>query len=488
MENKLYYGDNLEILRNDIADNSVDLIYLDPPFNSKADYNMLFKEENGTKSVAQVKAFSDFWHWDRKAQDTYDELINNPKYPEKLKKLIIAYDTFLGHNDLFAYLVMLTIRLVEMRRVLKDTGTLYLHCDPTASHYIKLVMDNVFGHSCYLNEIIWSYRTGGAGKRWFSRKHDIIFYYSKSNKYNFYPLKERVYYEKSFFTQNIDEKGRYYADVLLRDVFDGVINLVNEKQKKVECISVKPVINLSKERLGYPTQKPVGLLEVLIRAATNEGDLVLDPFCGCGTALDAAEKLHRRWIGMDITHVAVGVIKNRIIETYPDAKFGIIGEPTDLEGAKELANQDRFQFQAWALSLMGATPSDKMSGDHGIDGTLRNTYMGKNYYGIIQVKSGKVSPRDIRDLKGTINTQKADYGIFITLENPSKDMITEAVSSGNLKCDWGEEIPKVQILTIEELLNNKKPELPAPPNKYNTAKKGKRANKESIQKSIDDSI
>ena len=535
MENKLYYGDNLEILRKYIPDNSVDLIYLDPPFNSKANYNMIFKEKNGTKSVAQIKAFSDFWHWDEEAQKTYEELVNNAGYPEKLKKLIIAYDTFLGHNDLFAYLVMLAIRLVELHRVLKDTGSLYLHCDPTASHYIKLVLDAIFGPTLFLNEIIWKRQTAKKGsqfdKRSFGNQFDSILVYNKTKSYKFKIPKIQLDPEtmsKKF--NRVDKNGRRFRtdritlpqEMARKNLIyeykgftppygwmvskDKLIQMDKENKifwtkddkpyrkyfmdeyegQEVSNVWVDIPIASGNERLGYPTQKPLALLERIITASSDEGDLVLDPFCGCGTALDAAEKLHRNWIGMDITHIAIHVIGKRLKERYQSTQFKIIGEPTDLEGARELAMQDRFQFQAWALSLINATPSDKMSGDHGIDGTIHHSLMGKNYFGIIQVKSGKVGPRDIRDLKGTINTQKADYGIFITLESPTKDMMTEVVSSGHLKDNIIGEMPKIQAITIEDLLKNRKPEFPAPPNNYNVAKRGKRNKKESVQKSIDD--
>jgi site-specific DNA-methyltransferase (adenine-specific) len=541
MTNTLYYGDNLEILRKYIKDNSVDLIYLDPPFNSKANYNVIFMEENGNKPVSQIKAFSDFWHWDQEAQKTLENIMNSQEYPEKLKKLISALDTFLGRNDLFAYLVMIAIRLVELRRVLKNTGSLYLHCDPTASHYIKLVLDAIFGPKNFVNEIIWKRTTNPKGSQFKAKKYgqatDSIFLYSKSQDYKFNLSAVKKKLDPDELREkynNTDEKGPFYAGPIVRNAGMGPRpNLVYEykgytpppsgwrlsKDKLIELDKKgdlgwsknkkpfrklrpknddgEPLYNLwtdikrlyggSPETLGYPTQKPEALLERIITASSDEGDLVLDPFCGCGTALDAAEKLHRNWIGIDVTHIAIHVIKKRLKERYPDAKFTIIGEPNDLAGAKELALQDRFQFQLWALALINATPSEKKSGDQGIDGTLRLYYLSKKYFGIVQVKSGHVKPADIRDLKGTMKRENADFSIFITLEEPTDSMKTEAISEGYLDTAYGgDKILKIQIITIQDLLNDKKPMLPLPPANYNVAQKGKRERKQYIQKSIDE--
>ncbi len=458
MDNTLYYGDNLEILRKYIKDESVNFIYLDPPFNSKANYNVLFKDEKG-ESKAQIQAFTDFWQWDDESAKTYDYLVTNPNVPAKISNLISALHSFLGQNEMSAYLVMMAVRLLEMKRVLKQDGSLYLHCDPTASHYIKLILDAIFGDENFRNEIIWAYRTGGAGKHWFASKHDTIFFYSKSSACKFKPLKERVYYDKPFFKQKQDEKGRYYADVLLRDVLEGEINIVNE-YGKIEVINVKPVLNLSKERLGYPTQKPVGLLEILIKASISKGDIVLDPFCGCGTTIDAAERLGINWIGIDITHLAINLIKRRIREKYPDCKFEVIGEPKDIEGARDLALKDRYQFEWWALSLIDARPAnDKKKGaDQGVDGIilLRNPNMKEPIKTIVQVKSGHVKSDMITALKGAMERDKAKYAVFITLEEPTQPMIKEALEKGfETEPLTNEKIPKVEIITIKELLEGK---------------------------------
>ena len=470
MENTLYYGDNLEIFRKYIKDESIDLIYLDPPFNSKANYNVLFKDKSG-ESKAQVQAFTDFWQWDEESAKTYDYLVTNTNIPAKVSNLISALHSFLGQNQMSAYIVMMAIRLLEMNRVLKQSGSLYLHCDPTASHYIKLILDAVFGEENFRNEIIWAYRTGGAGKHQFASKHDTIFFYSKSSECKFKPLKERIYYDKPFFSQEQDEKGRYYADVLLRDVLEGEINIVKECGK-IEVINVKPVLNLSKERLGYPTQKPVGLLEILIRTSTAKGDIVLDPFCGCGTTIDAAERLGINWIGIDITHLAINLIKRRIKERYPNCKFEVIGEPRDIEGAIDLALKDRYQFEWWALSLIDARPAnDKKKGaDQGVDGIilLQNPNMKEPIKALVQVKSGHVKSDMITAFKGAMERDKAKYGIFITLEEPTQPMIKEALEKGfETELLTKEKIPKVEIITIKELLEGKSPKLQQVYNKIN---------------------
>ncbi len=468
MENVLYYGDNLGILKNKyyFKEDSVDMIYLDPPFNSQATYNVLFKEVGGQKSKAQKEAFTDFWNWDEQSATTLNYLITNKEVKPEVKKLLGALLSFLGNNDMTAYLVMMTVRLIEMQKVLKDTGSLYLHCDPTASHYIKLILDAIFGEENFKNEIIWAYRTGGAGKKHFARKHDIIFFYSKSDKCKFYPLKERRYYNKSFFSPLQDKEGRYYADVLLRDVLEEEINIVND-DGEIQTISVKPVLNVSKKRLGYPTQKPTGLLEILIRASSIKGEVILDPFCGCGTTIDAAEELDRNWIGIDITHLAINLIKQRLKARYPDRyKTGgieVIGEPKDINGAKQLAqvDEERYQFQWWALGLIEAIATNRKKGtDRGIDGEVYYRTPDKTIRTLVQIKSGGVHVNDIRDFAHVIDREKADFGIFITLEEPTSPMQKEAVEEDYVKDPITEQlIPKLEIITIKELLDGKKPKV-----------------------------
>ena len=319
--NTLYCGDNLEVLREHVRDESVDLIYLDPPFKSNQDYNVLFREQDDSRSVAQIKAFRDTWQWDQTAAAAYREVV---EAEGRASPVMQAFRTFLGPSDMLAYLSMMAPRLLELRRVLKPTGSLYLHCDPTASHYLKLLLDAIFGPTSFRNEIIWAYRTGGVSKRYWPRKHDVLLFYIASQHYRHQPPQERIFYEREFFTTQVDEQGQHFADVYIRDVWD----------------DVKPIINVSRERLGYPTQKPEALLERIIRASSREGDVVLDPFCGCGTAIATAQKLGRQWIGIDTAHLAINLTRYRLRDAFgadSEDTFTIIGEPGNLAGAEAFA-------------------------------------------------------------------------------------------------------------------------------------------------------
>lgn len=318
-KNKLFYGDNLHIMREHIPDESVDLIYLDPPFNSKATYNVLFAEKNGTQSGAQVTAFKDIWHWGIESEEAYHVVVTQGS--GKLADLMQALRSFLGTNDMMAYLVMMAIRLVEMKRVLKNTGSIFLHCDTTASHYLKLVMDAVFSAIYFRNEIIWYYPFAGRSKKWFPKKHDVIFWYSKSSKYIFNdtsPLVRVPITDKSVIHnyRYTDENGRRYREDPRKSGKTYRYYLDDGKLPEDVWVDIPSLHFELKERLGYPTQKPEKLLERIIAASTNEGDIVMDPFCGCGTTITAAERLNRRWIGIDITYLAVNLMRRRLVDTF----------------------------------------------------------------------------------------------------------------------------------------------------------------------------
>jgi len=474
--NVLYFGDNLEILRNRdyFPDGSIDLVYLDPPFNSKKDYNILFKENGGVESEAQIKAFTDTWHWTQTAQDTYHDIVING--PLKVGKLIGALHDAIGHNDVMAYLVMMTARLIELHRVLKPTGSLYLHCDPTASHYLKLVLDQVFGPANFRDEIIWSHQVLGSGKRMFPKQHETIFYYSKSANFVFNsddPLLRIPFSDSIRKSLKQDEKGWYYTR--------GRMTRKATAEELARKASTKTYVDISKgrlagdvwsdfvfyqpkgaERLGYPTQKPLGLLERIVAAGSNEGDIVLDPFCGCGTAVVAAHKLNRRWLGIDITHLAIALMRNRLKDSF-GIDVEVIGEPVDLAGAKALAYQDRYQFQWWALSLIKARPlgEKKKGADKGIDGVIHfiDEAGGGVKRVIVQVKSGHVGVNAVRELKAVAANEA--IGVLITLEPPTGPMKVEAVDAGYYHSPiWNKEYPKIQILTIEELLKGKTVDMP----------------------------
>lgn len=468
----LYFGDNLEILREKIPDESFDLIYLDPPFNSNRNYNVLFKE-GLQESPAQIQAFEDSWHWTREAQETFEELVgvreSETKVNEEVVNLMQALEKLVGHNDVLAYLTMMTIRLIELKRVLKNTGSIYLHCDPTASHYLKIVMDAIFGKENFQNEVIWHYRrwTGTANK--FLSMHDVLLFYTKKPRgYTFNRL-FTAYTEKS-----LKRKQHYHTRIKGDDVY---VTSIDEKGVRENDVWEIPVINSqAKERLGYPTQKPEALLERIIQASSNEGDFVFDPFCGCGTTVAVAERLNRKWVGIDISMLAINLIRHRLTKQFPDKlmKLHIEGRPKDLTGANALFKKDPFEFEYWALDLVSAVPSqsktkENMHGaDKGIDGVInfiKDVKSKDKYeYGkiIVQVKGGKVQRSDIATLKGDIDREKATGGLLITLEKPTKPMREETVSAGSYKVKLGSEMefPKVQILTVEDLLNNKKPKVP----------------------------
>ncbi|MBI4286119.1 MAG: restriction endonuclease [Chloroflexi bacterium] len=482
--NVLYFGDNLPILRNHeyFPDACVDLIYLDPPFNSKKDYNVLFKESGGVESEAQIKAFGDSWHWSKSAFEAYQEIV--VKGLPKVAKLIASLHDAIGGNDVMAYLVMMTIRLIELHRVLKPTGSLYLHCDPTASHYLKLALDQVFGPRNFLNEVIWCYSERERTLLTWNKKHDVIFYYAKErNKHKTYF--DRVLEPYSEVTKGkfkyLDEKGWY--QIRGRNVAGSPIRRADglgpEHEQQYPGLTYRqylkegvppkdwwviPIINkASAERLGYPTQKPLALLERIIKASSDDGDIVLDPFCGCGTTLVAAQKLNRKWIGIDITHLAINLMRNRLKDSFPGLKFEVIGEPVALPGAKALAPEDREQFQWWALGLSGARPvgEKKKGADKGIDGVISfiDESSGKANRVIVQVKSGHVGVNAVRELK-TVASKEA-IGVLITLEPPTEPMKVEALEAGYYHSPiYDKDYPKIQILTIEDLLDGKTVDMP----------------------------
>ncbi len=458
--NVLYYGDNLDILRKYMLDNSIDLIYLDPPFNSKKDYNILFKENDAQWSPAQIKAFEDTWRWDTKAEATYQELIT--KAPMKLAKLISAMRDGIGANDVMAYLVMMAVRLAELHRVLKPTGSLYLHCDPTMSHYLKLILDQIFGPKNFRNEIIWHYRKWPTGKYQFQRNHDTIFFYSKTD------APERVF--NQLWMERATSTLKRFGTAKIISGYDQEKRRIPSQMAEEESLGVRQGDVWDMGRVPpikqlFPTEKPLPVLERIIQASSNEGEIVLDPFCGCGTALVAAHKLNRKWIGIDITHLAIAVMKRRLQDHFPGIQFKVIGEPVDFPSAKELAKQDRYQFQWWALSLIGARPlgEKKKGADKGTDGAIPFTDDSgtKLKRVVVQVKSGHVGVKDIRELKTVASNDPV--GILLTLEEPTQPMKTEAAEAGFYESPlWQRKFPRIQILTIEEVLSGKQPNIPPP--------------------------
>lgn len=505
--NSLYFGDNLEILRNEIKSESVDLIYLDPPFNSKASYNLLFRSPNGHEPHAQITAFEDTWHWGEQAEREFAELVQQPN--TDVSEMMQALRRFLGENDVMAYLTMMANRLLQLHRVLKETGSIYLHCDPNASHYLKVVLDGVFGKENFRNEIGWkrtsSHNDAAQGLSRYGKNHDVIFFYSKSQTpkwhLQFMPYSEG--YLKQHYSNVEKGSGRRYKTSDLTAAkpggdtsyewkgvrppegrfwaysrsnmatFEAEGRLVYATKSgmprykhyldEMQGVSlgdlwddIPPVNSQAKERLGYPTQKPLPLLERMIRASSNEGDVILDPFCGCGTAIHAAQKLNRRWIGIDITHLAISLVEKRLRDAFPGVTFEVHGTPKDFDSARDLAQRDKYQFQWWACSLVNAQPyqGKKKGADGGIDGVIYfrdDKTLPKKI--IVSVKAGEhVSVPMIRDLGHVVNREKASIGLFVTLTKPTRPMREEAVKAGYYKSPAGANFPKIQILTVAGLL------------------------------------
>jgi site-specific DNA-methyltransferase (adenine-specific) len=505
--NTLYYGDNLKILRKYQADESVDLIYLDPPFNSKRAYNVIFKDQTGKDEAAQIQAFEDTWSW-RGAQDSFEEIMQG-KCPAALKNMIKSFRQFLGTNNLMAYLVMMAIRLVEMHRVLKNTGSIYLHCDPTASHYLKILMDQIYGVENFKNEVIWKRFNFHADAKRYGRLTDRLLFYTKTSMFTWNhqckPYSEdyiRSHFKTNkngrlFRLDNLNPPGgrgpvyefcgvtrpwRFTKDKMEKLLQEGMIRYFDEMPGQAipdlwdDVYAINPQ---SKELLGYPTQKPQALLERIIQASSNEGDVVMDPFCGCGTAVAAAEKLGRSWIGIDITHLAISLIKKRLRDHFPNVEFTTVGEPESVEAARELFKQSAFQFEAWAVSLLGGQPfKSKGGGDTGIDGLLYfKDYQGKYYKIIIEVKGGGYQPKDVRALESVLSREGAPMGILLALEAPTPGMLSHAASLGKWNMpDGAKEYPVLQIFTIQDYYEGKRPELPET---GETLKKAKRELKET---------
>ena len=563
-KNRLYFGDNLKILRSEIDDESVDLIYLDPPFNSNASYNVLFKEKTGEESAAQITAFEDTWHWTHDSAGLYHDLVTAGT--KRLADLVQAMVSFLGHNDMMAYLVMMAARLVEMRRVLKPEGSIVLHCDPTASHYLKLVLDAIFGAQAYLNEIVWKRSSAHSdtkqGMRRCGKVHDVLFVYTKSDRYTWNPLftpytkdyleseyrhatpagrhyketdvtaakpggdveyewqvkralKKGARWEADLHSEFAKPKrgweykivrpyeGRYWAYSkanLLQFATDGhLIHRSTGAPRLVQFADEMPGIPLQdvwddippasgKEDLGYPTQKPEALLDRILRTCSKENDVVLDPFCGCGTATAVAERLKRRWIGIDITYLAINLVQRRLKDTFgPELRPYIVhGAPTDVPGARALKDLDPYQFEWWAVDLVDARPArDRRRGaDSGVDGFI-NFFDDKSAQAkklIVQVKAGHTGVHHVRDLKGTMERERAVIGALLTLEEPTAPMLREAAAAGIYSPkELPGRYPRIQIVTIAQLLDGLK--LDYPQHRIETFKRAERKTK-AHQKSL----
>jgi DNA modification methylase len=507
-DNTLYYGDNLDVMRRYIKDETVDLVYLDPPFNSNADYNMLFGQRGEPVAAAQIKAFGDTWHWDTVAAATFQEVVERGG---EVSRVMQAFRDFLGTNDMLAYLSMMAPRLVELRRVMKPTGSIYLHCDPTASHYLKLLMDAVFGPQNFRNEIVWM-RT--ISKSLMTRKlptnHDVILTYQKTDtafwnmdamftaydadnldektasKYKYSEADGRIYRLDNLINPNPNRpkltyeflgvtkvwrwkrtrmQAAYDAGLVIQTKPGGVPQFKRylDKQRGRSFgdvwTDIPPINSQAQERMHYPTQKPLALLKRIIAGSCPKDGLIFDPFCGCGTTVDAAQETGFRWVGIDITHLAINAIKKRLHDRYEGkAAFSVVGEPVSLPDAAQLAKEDPYQFQYWALGLVDARPAEQKKGaDKGIDGRLffhDESESGKTKQIIFSVKAGHTDVTHVRDLRGVIDREKAAIGVLIIMEDSTKPMRTEAASADFYISPFGK-YPRLQILTIAELLAGK---------------------------------
>jgi len=518
--NTLYYGDNLEVMPRYLEKESVDLVYLDPPFNSDATYNVLFAEQDGTQAAAQIKAFEDTWHWDVVSARSCEEVI---EAGGRVAEVMRAFRTYLGGSDMLAYLSMMAPRLLKLHRVLKPTGSIYLHCDPTASHYLKMLMDGIFGPRQFLNEIIWQRTNSHNDAGQFGRIHDVLLFYAKSESHTWNVVFSK-YSPEQLKRYKKDEKGRlctgqdltasrpdsdsgkfqwrgttppptrgwgYTVEQLEKWWSEGRILTKKDGTPRMDGLKVyldempgKPlqsiwtdiprIPNTSAERLGYPTQKPLALLKRIISASSNPGDLILDPFCGCGTTIDATERLNqenpgrppRQWVGIDITHLAVNLIKYRLHDSFGDqCKYAVVGEPASLPDAEQLAKEDRHQFQFWALGLVKARPAEERKGaDKGIDGRLYfhdEPAGGKTKQVIFSVKSGEnVTVHDLRDLRGVLDREKAEIGVLISLQDATGPMRAEAASGGFYESPWGTRHSRIQLVTIADLMGGKGVDIP----------------------------
>lgn len=508
--NELHFGDNLDVLRSMDAE-TVDLIYLDPPFNSSADYNLLYGTKRGGPSQAQAHAFEDTWTWGIDAQRAINQTAERHI---EAGALLDAFQRLFESSNMMAYLAMMAVRLIEMKRILKPTGALYLHCDPTASHYLKLLLDAIFGVRGFVNEIVWkrygAHNDVGQGSRHYGRVHDTVLFYARSESRTWHqqymPL-DQSYVDAAY--RHKDASGRVFRMSPLTGPGGAEKgNPVYEwnghtrawrinKQRMQELhdagllhysgtgyVSKKLFLDASKgtpvqsiwsdisalsgsmaERLGYPTQKPVALLERIISTSSNPGDVVLDPFCGCGTAIEAAERLGRKWIGIDVTYLAIHVIEGRLKKAFGDDikhTYTLFGRPEDAEDAKVLAARDWLEFQKWAVMMLGGLPKDRAGADGGIDGVIRYHRVGAEQpnRAIVSVKGGmNVGVDDVHKLKSVVDRDKAELGILVCLNKPSPAMIREAVSAGEVGPPR-RRTQKIQLVTVDMLFTGHAVDLP----------------------------
>ena len=458
----LYYGDCLDWMAH-WPDRLVDLIYLDPPFNSNASYNILFSRDGDAGEGAQFRAFDDTWRWDAAAVERYAGIANAAARPSH--KAIVGLHEVLGPSGMMAYLTYMAERLEPMRRLLKPTGSIYLHCDPTASHYLKIAMDAIFGHVNFRREIIWNLQTASGYKsqiNGYVRGHDTILYYTRGDKFIFnkHFLPHKPEYVARF--TKTDSTGQRYRDdrpgkrvqyldetkgVALTDVWSDIMSFQQH--------------STAAERMGYPTQKPLALVERIVRASSNEGDAVLDPFCGCGTSVEAARRLKRRWIGIDISAFAIDLIRERRLK---DAHIPVRGIPADMASARKLAKDSPYDFESWAVTrLAGFVPNTKKRGDRGVDGRAMLAVEPddcQSRLALAQVKGGRFNLSQFRDFKSVLERDRAALGYFVTLEPVgSREARREAAMMGDIRIG-ANRYPRMQLWSIGDWFENRLPRTP----------------------------
>lgn len=463
----LIRGDNLEEMRK-CPDETFDIIATDPPFNSKRDYFVPYRDEHGKEPDTLVKAFTDTWTWGPAAMQTCEVLIC--EVGGKIGEVMEGMSLFLKDTPMLAYLTMMAIRLVEMRRILKPTGSIYLHCDPTASHYLKLIMDAVFGQTNFRNEIVWHYRRWTAASKQFQKMHDIIFWYSKTDRYLF-TKPFQAYANEKYIEDTV--RGVVEGKVVRLKGEDGSYLKRETQRKGVLMHDVWEDINFipptAKERVGYPTQKPIDLYKRILQASTNEGDLVLDPFCGCGTTLIAAEALNRRWLGIDLTYLATGAVKLQVEKFFPQLTDSVLltGTPENADTALQLARENPHDFEEWCVThVLKFKSNAKKGADGGIDGIYRfpiGKVKGRNAYGkmVAQVKGGTFTLEQVRAFRTAMANTDAALGIFVVTKPPTKGMQAEARLAGTWRHPvWDMEYPRLQFYRIQDYFEGQPPKIP----------------------------
>jgi adenine specific DNA methylase Mod len=535
---RLFFGDNLGVLQQHVDNETVDLVYLDPPFNSKAEYNLLYETPENKRETAQRTAFVDTWTWEEDAQFSFEQVLENGG---QVASIVNALRKALGKSDTMAYLAMMSARLIQIHRAMKPTASLYLHCDPTASHYLKVILDSIFGPANFRSEINWrrtsAHNDAKQGRKIYGSVRDVLLFYSKSDDWTW--NWQYTKYDESYlndFYRHTDEKGRFRLGDLTAAKPGGDVSydwpikrrLLNEREwegdlddehkhpkrgweysiarpysgrfwaysrsnmKKMEKAGqihytatgmpnfkryldeqlgvplqndwqdIRPASR--SETIGYPTQKPLALLRRIVQASSNPGEVLLDPFCGCGTSVHAASGLGRQWIGIDVSYYAVRLINRRIHANFPKIKPEITGIPADLASAEALAERDPYAFQQWVVDELGCQfwREGKKGADAGIDGEMW-FYSGPEKTGrlLVQVKGGRnVGVGMVREFDAALSDNNGDMGVFFCRGNPTQDMLTFAAGRGGYHVG-STRFPKLQIFSLAQWFAGQRPRMPA---------------------------